>query len=152
MTRPRAPRPSESQAMRGYGEFLQSALRRRGLLFELAWPPTVNTYWRNVQGRTLLSKRGREYKRHIATAVVLAGYKGLPLEGELRLNVDAYPPDNRKRDLSNLLKGLEDAMQAAGVFRDDYQIADLRIVRRSVEPPGRVVVRLEPLPDGEVPF
>ncbi|MGV2434608.1 MAG UNVERIFIED_CONTAM: hypothetical protein LVT10_06740 [Anaerolineae bacterium] len=39
---------------------------RRTLLmasFTLPFPPSMNTYWRNFRGRTIISKNGREFQR-----------------------------------------------------------------------------------------
>jgi len=63
----------------------------------------------------------------------------------LKLSVWTYPPDRRKRDTSNLFKMLEDALQKAGVFEDDYQIVEHHAWRTShVVEGGMVVVELEP--------
>lgn len=50
-------------------------------------------------------------------------------EKRLKVDIIAYPPDKRRRDLDNLLKAPQDSLQHAGVFHDDSQIADLRIRR-----------------------
>ena len=39
----------------------------------------------------------------------------------------AYRPDNRKRDLDNLLKAALDGMAKGMIYEDDAQIKDLRI-------------------------
>lgn len=68
----------------------------------------------------------------------------VPKLGDCRLavEVEAYPPDRRRRDLDNIGKALLDSLEAASVFEDDGQIDDLRIVRCDVAKPGRVVVRI----------
>lgn len=35
----------------------------------LPWPPSTNSVWRNVHGRTLLSRKGRQFRKDVATAV-----------------------------------------------------------------------------------
>jgi crossover junction endodeoxyribonuclease RusA len=45
-------------------------------------------------------------------------------------------PDRRKRDLSNLIKAMEDAMTQAGVWGDDSQIDYLTIIRLAVASDG----------------
>jgi crossover junction endodeoxyribonuclease RusA len=37
----------------------------------LPWPPTVNTYWRNFNGRVLISAKGREYRKAVADQVLI---------------------------------------------------------------------------------
>ena len=105
---------------------------------KLPWPPTVNTYYGIVRGRKILSKRGREYK--IQAAVECLRQKApRPLTQRLEVNIEAYPPDKRKRDLDNIIKPLLDALQDYGMF-DDEQIDILRIRRRAIEKPGYVRV------------
>jgi crossover junction endodeoxyribonuclease RusA len=45
----------------------------------------------------------------------------------LKVEIEAWRPDKRKRDLDNLLKAVLDSLAHAGVFEDDSQIVDLRI-------------------------
>lgn len=92
----------------------------------LPWPPSVNTYWRNFRGRMLVSKEGREYRTAVAEQVVAQAAPKFR-EKPLKLNICAYRPDKRRRDLDNLLKAALDAMCSAGVFDDDSQVVDLRI-------------------------
>ena len=111
----------------------------------LPFPPSTNTYWRHLSkgklaGRTLISEKGREYRR-LVTQLVAAEPRG-QMTGRLAVHIDAYPPDRRRRDLDNLLKSLQDSMQHAGLYADDSQIDDLRIRRCPVGSFGRVVVRL----------
>ena len=43
--------------------------------------------------------------------------------------IHVRPPDNRKRDIDNLLKPLLDSLVEYGVIPDDSMIFDLRIQR-----------------------
>jgi crossover junction endodeoxyribonuclease RusA len=67
----------------------------------------------------------------------------------LAVEILAFPPDRRKRDLDNLYKALLDSVSKAGVIPDDEQIDDLRICRMASEKPGRVQVHIKPLTEGE---
>jgi crossover junction endodeoxyribonuclease RusA len=108
----------------------------------LPWPPSVNACWRTVQGRTMVSKKGRIYKQAAARAVLAAGAnKHLP--GRLRVKLTAYPPDRRRRDIDNLTKLALDSMQVAGVYLDDSQIDELTIIRAEVEKGGVIVAEIE---------
>ena len=92
----------------------------------LPWPPTVNTYWRNVNGRTIISAKGREYRKAVADQVLIQrGAKHL--DYALQVTIAAYRPDRRRRDLDNLLKAILDSLTHAGVMEDDCLIVDLRI-------------------------
>ena len=97
-----------------------------GLRLELPWPPSVNVYWRHWQGRMVISTAGRQYAKAVADQVRMQG--GVRrFEGKLKVVIQAYRPDNRKRDLDNLLKATLDALTKAGVWADDGLIVDLRI-------------------------
>jgi crossover junction endodeoxyribonuclease RusA len=104
-------------------------------LFEatLPWPPTVNNYWRHkVIGRlatVYVSREGMQYRKAVNLCLMQLGIKTYGLEGNLKVEIEVYPPDRRKRDLDNLLKSLLDALTHAQVWKDDSQISDLRIYR-----------------------
>ena len=108
---------------------------------ELPWPATVNKYWRIWQGRVLISTQGREYRKTVQ-AKVFADFEGQLPRWEHRLSVEilAYPPDRRQRDLDNLLKSTLDSLQHAGVYQDDSQIDEMTIFRRTVQKSGAIVV------------
>lgn len=109
----------------------------------LPWPPTVNTYWRNVAGRTLISKGGRLYRKMVAMQLSYSPYRADILTGRLAVNITAHPPDKRRRDLDNLPKGLLDALTHARVWEDDSQIDDLRIVRGEVRQDGEIRITIQ---------
>jgi crossover junction endodeoxyribonuclease RusA len=97
-----------------------------GITMTLPWPPSMNTYWRTYQGRMIISAKGRDYRKAVAEQVTLqAG--ALNYQGKLRVQIEAYRPDNRRRDLDNLLKAVLDGCTHAGVWEDDSNIVDLRI-------------------------
>lgn len=113
-----------------------------GLHLELPWPPSVNGYWRTVtisgRQRTLISRKGRDYREAVKHTI----RTGPPITGRVAVVIDAYPPDRRARDLDNLPKSILDSLTHAGVWSDDSQIDDLRIVRRDVVPGGRIVINI----------
>ena len=94
--------------------------------FTLHWPTSVNTYWRNFDGRMIISAKGREYREIVGDQMTLQKmvYR---FSGPLRVVIEAYRPDKRRRDLDNLLKATLDGLAHAGVYEDDSQIVDLRI-------------------------
>lgn len=111
-----------------------------GLRIELPYPPTVNTYWRRVGSRTLISKKGRAYRVRIKAA--LLEHRENAVAGRCAVRVDLFPPDGRKRDLDNVLKALLDGLHHGGVIDDDSVIDRLEIVRRGVLPGGLAVVHI----------
>jgi crossover junction endodeoxyribonuclease RusA len=97
-----------------------------GITLTLPWPPSVNKYWRTFQGRMIISAEGRSYRKAVADQVLVQrGAKHYA--GKLRVVIEAYRPDNRRRDLDNLLKAVLDGCTHAGVWEDDSNIVDLRI-------------------------
>ena len=117
---------------------------------ELPWPPTVNTYYRHVGPRVLISKKGREYRKLVAQMAMIHRWEKF---GAKRLSVviKAYPPDKRRRDLDNLQKSLFDSMQHAGIYDDDSQIDYFSIERMSQSKYGIVRIEIEER-IGEEPF
>ena len=112
----------------------------------LPWPPTINTYWRHkIIGRlatVYITPEGRQYRKAVNNLVLEAAMlqRYLKATGPLRVEIEAYPPDRRKRDLDNILKSLLDSLTHAGVWEDDSQIDDLRIYRSTIA--GMVKVRI----------
>ena len=107
---------------------LQENIRKNkiGIGLTLPWPPSVNKYWRTFQGRMIISAEGRSYRKAVADQVLIQrGAKHYA--GKLRVQIEAYRPDNRRRDLDNLLKAVLDGCTHAGVWEDDSNIVDLRI-------------------------
>jgi crossover junction endodeoxyribonuclease RusA len=121
-----------------------------GYTFEAPWPPTVNHYWRVQQvgalaGIPRLSQAAIDYRRNFANAVLVAGVgTRAGYTGAVTLELEAYPPDRRRRDLDNLLKPLLDALVSSHLILDDAQVFDLRIRRGEVRERGAVTVALRP--------
>ncbi len=95
--------------------------------------------------RVLLSREGREYRQTAIDALRARSQAVEAFAGPVAVSIDALPPDNRRRDLDNTLKAALDALTAAGVWADDSQIVDLRIVRGAVVAGGRLRVTVEAL-------
>ena len=112
----------------------------------LPWPPSTNHYWRHIplggRVRSLISRRGREYRAAVAHAV-MAQRAAKRLAGRLAVVVDVHVPDRRARDLDNLNKAIFDACTHAGVWVDDEQIDHIEITRRERIPGGRIVMTVE---------
>jgi len=92
----------------------------------LPWPPSVNTYWRNFDGRMIISARGRDYRETVGDQMTLQKMVK-HFKGQLKVEIEAFRPDKRRRDLDNLLKATLDGLAHAGVYEDDSQIVDLHI-------------------------
>jgi len=106
----------------------------------LPWPPTVNTYYRNVGGVMKISEKGRSYSKAVADQVMIQR-AAKQFTGRLYVRIVAWPPDKRKRDLDNLFKSVLDSLTKAGVWLDDSQIDELSIYRGNIGGMVRVEVR-----------
>ena len=111
----------------------------------LPYPPSVNTYWRHVGPRVLISKRGRQYRTEVCEQLRKKHIE--PIEGDLIVDIAINPPDRRRRDVDNVLKALLDSLQFAGAFEDDSQIVRLSIEKHEPLPKdGKTTVRIQSLP------
>lgn len=121
----------------------------------LPYPPSMNTYWRNVpagiyKGRslracTLLNAKARAYHEEVGYTL-----KRIPkLLSKLVLEIAVIKPDKRKRDLDNLLKPILDTLQKCGVYEDDSQVVDLRIYEHPTIKPSKneskVLIIIKPI-------
>jgi len=109
---------------------------------ELPYPPSVNHYWRSYNGRHCISQEGIAYRKRVSWMVLEQLRKYPKYDSRLAVNILAFPPDKRIRDIDNLLKSPLDALGKAGVYRDDSQIDDLRIRRREVVKDGKIEVEI----------
>ena len=115
---------TENQLAEEFAEFNRKIFN--GITLTMPWPPSVNKYWRTFQGRMIISAEGRSYRKAVADQVLIQrGAKHYT--GKLCVVIEAFRPDNRRRDLDNLLKAVLDGCTHAGVWEDDSNIVDLRI-------------------------
>lgn len=107
----------------------------------LPWPPSVNEYWHHGRGgQVFIGTEGRKFRKDVISIIG----PGFPtLTGRLEVQIHAYVPDRRRRDLDNLCKSLLDSLEHAGVYKDDGQIDVLIISRHEKVDGGCVVVNVE---------
>ena len=120
------------------------------LFLTLPFPPSVNTYWRNFRGRTILSPKGREFKEQVADYVAEYNVPKLG-DSKLRVSMVLFPRDKRKIDIDNRIKCVLDALQDAGVFNDDFQVDELSIVRGKPIKGGAIRVLIEVIDENTSP-
>ena len=115
----------------------------------LPYPPSINSYWRHVGSRVLISKPGRQYRQDVTE---LCRDRRLEmLLGQLIVDITLYPPDRRRRDVDNSLKALLDALQHGGVYADDSQVVQLSVSKLEydrITPAGCADVRIAEIPEG----
>ena len=112
----------------------------------LPWPPSINHYWRRVGSRTLISREGRTFRKNVCALLGGGGPRKPPAGGRIALCMDAFPPDRRRRDLDNIAKSVLDALEHAGVYKDDSQVDLLVTRRRGPVKGGRLDIRIDELP------
>ena len=106
-------------------------------MINLPFPPTINTYYTVSRGRKILSKKGRAWQKEALGWLMEQGApKGR--EGVYSVMIHVCPPDNRKRDIDNLIKPLLDSLVDYGVLPDDSMVHDLRIQRFDPVKGGKV--------------
>ena len=113
----------------------------------LPWPPSVNKYYRTprtgkLAGRTLISEEGRRFRTE--AVLMLRQQKVEQIKGRVAVMLHAYPPDRRRRDLDNLLKGVLDALVHAGAIEDDSLVDDLHVIRKPIVKDGQLTVFVRP--------
>jgi crossover junction endodeoxyribonuclease RusA len=99
------------------------------MLLTLPFPPSVNTYWRSVGGRVLLSKKGREFKKQVENERWKWQGLGLPWSGRLSCTIELYRHTKHKYDIDNYVKAILDSLQNAGFIENDEQVDQLTVTR-----------------------
>ena len=81
---------------------------------------SVNKFYRSWQGKLIISKDGREFKKEVD--LLLNNYE--KILGKIKLTLILHFKDKRKRDLDNYNKVLIDCLKNK-LFEDDDQIYQL---------------------------
>jgi len=114
-------------------------------------PQSVNhSHWFR-QGRKVLTKKSRDFREMVCFELHNQGLMDdttEPMKGKLMMLMCVRYPDKRKRDLDNLVKSAQDALQSAGVFVDDSQIRYQAIFHSGYKKGGETTIRLMPMPIG----
>ena len=109
----------------------------------IPFPPSVNRLYRTFRGRMIMSKVGRDWYAKALPSVQRQMEAHHTIGRRVRVSIQVYPPDDRRRDLDNLCKTTLDVLTKAGVYADDSHIDDLRLVRFAKEKGGRLVAFVE---------
>lgn len=109
---------------------------------ELPWPPSVNGYWRSFQGRQIISKRGREYRKEATRLMSEYGLFGERVSGDLSVSIDLHPPTRRRYDIDNWIKAPFDALTHAEFWEDDEQVVSLSVRKREIIKPGKIIIKV----------
>ena len=70
-------------------------------------------------GKKVIDKpESRKFKKWL-TDYLIENYGDLKFEGKVSIGYRFYMEDNRRIDCSNMLQGIEDCLQKAGIIKDD---------------------------------
>lgn len=94
------------------------------ILIELPWPPSVNHYYKAVgYGKRILTKQAKQFRYEVVLLVRTHDDRDkMPIVGPICLELICHAPDAKRRDLDNLAKATQDALEAAKVYCNDSQI------------------------------
>ncbi len=107
--------------------------------FQLPWPPTANSMWRNIGGRVILSQPYRKWRKFAAQELMVARAKSI--KGPVSILVELYSPREGEWDLDNRIKPIGDLLVANHVIEgDSYKIVRECIVRVGQHIGARVTV------------
>lgn len=105
-------------------------------------PPSSNRYWRNVNGRMILSKEAREYRKAVALTC-LRVFRGEPMVGPVSVTL-VWHRGRKSGDLDNRIKQALDALQGS-LIGDDAQICELHCFRADDKADPRLEVFVSPI-------
>src|SRR3990167_10288033 len=125
---------------------------------KLPYPPSINRYWKtsirkrsSQQSTSLtlnpltgkLNRTGKMIKTVTREPAVIQYVNDVyylvrqqrinpTFADKLKLTLLIYPPDEKKRDIDNVVKCVMDSLQHAGIYTDDFKIWILHVERREV--------------------
>lgn len=106
------------------------------MMFRLDMPVSANARLQMQRGRRQVMSSTR-YRTWLNTAVRdiadSADTAQGPFTGPVRVGVIVIPPDNRRRDVDNFLKGINDALTRSGLIADDSLIERQGIHKRPAD-------------------
>ncbi|ADO45613.1 Crossover junction endodeoxyribonuclease [Hydrogenobacter thermophilus TK-6] len=104
--------------------------------------PKSNRYVRRKGGKVFKPPRVKNWEVR-ALWEISQQYSGKPLEGKLSMDVVLVLPNNRKRDIDNMLKSLWDILERAGVIKNDHQIYEIRTIKKVIKGEQKTIVRIK---------
>ncbi|WP_082259633.1 RusA family crossover junction endodeoxyribonuclease [Gilliamella sp. Nev5-1] len=110
----------------------------------LPYPPTVNHYWGTAGKRRYIKPQGIKFRNDVI-GIVLQNKANKKLAERVMIDIKAYMPDRRKRDLDNINKAIFDALIHSGVIVDDEQIDVLHSERKEVFKGGKIELTISAL-------
>lgn len=91
----------------------------------LPYPPSANRMWRNVNGRVVKAKEGRDYMEQVRREMM--GRNVPRLTGDVAVTLNFYRP-RKSGDLDNRLKQTLDSLTGIA-WDDDKQVVEIHACR-----------------------
>lgn len=85
--------------------------------YVLPYPPTVNGLFVEYAGKRIKTRAYASWRVEAGWEIARQGKKSIA--GPCAILLQCVAPDNRKRDISNLIKAVEDLLVEMGVIEDD---------------------------------
>lgn len=109
---------------------------------DLPWPPSTNNLYAVCRGRKIKSSAGRKYTQAVQ-AEIWNGHGERFNDKRVKVEITLHQPTRRNIDLDGRLKALLDALTQCGVWADDSQIDELKVIRGEVIKGGLARVEIE---------
>lgn len=103
----------------------------------LPYPPSVNHYYgwntRTVPPIRYIGKKGKLHRLETARALIEQNMANIQFKkrDSVTLKISIHAPDNRRRDVDNILKCTLDSLQCNGILEDDNIVSVLHVYRSS---------------------
>lgn len=111
----------------------------------LGLPPSVNHTYGSRYGHRYKSKEVKEWQQEIINEILTQWQKREPFTGRAELLIEFSVKDNRRWDIDNRVKALQDCLTMAEVLKDDTQIDSLHVRRNRMAEQTRTMVILTSL-------
>lgn len=115
----------------------------------LPFPPSINDYYGNHGHVKFVRAKGSQFRKDVREAVIQQLGPNFPvIDWKMKIAINEYMPDRRKRDLDNYLKALLDSLSPLekdgwpGIWEDDSLIDQLSITRGECVKGGVVVMTI----------
>ena len=77
-----------------------------------------------------MTDEGMQFKESVKKLVMVNKVPKFPDDAWLKVIIDVYPNNNRRRDLDSGVKITLDSLQLGGVFADDFKVRSLIVERK----------------------
>ena len=101
---------------------------------------SYNRYYMIARGRYIITSTGRTFREEFEEALNEQLENYTPTDKHLKLGIDCYFKDNRRRDVDNMGKAILDCLtHSKKIFLDDSQIFEL-IIRKHNQETEKIVI------------